>query len=339
MTRIVWVDYVKAFAIVGVLLVHTAIPEPAKRGIYVALIPVFFYVAGLFARTNKELAPCAFFRRQWRRLLFPYLFFNALHYVLWWVAGRHFGADSGSAVSAWRPLWGIVWGNADGLTHYVPLWFLACLFVAETLYYFCVLPSLSRKAKILRTGVLGAVGYVLSSLSVELPWGLTPALVMVIFYGLGDLTRNAVLRPTWGGWRWNGAVVLAAIAFVVAWFYNDQVSVHRAAFGCFPLFLLGAAGGIVLSVAAARGLARWLPVVQPLVFLGQNTLILLVTHLAAYSLTKGFTTFVLHWPLTVYDSVGGAVALVVATLTLSVPFILIINRFVPALAGKRKSNA
>ena len=90
--RIAWVDCAKALAIIGVMLVHTAIPDAAKHAIYVALIPLFFYLAGLFADVHKDLTPEVYLQRQWRRLLLPYFSFGLLHYVLWWTVGRHFGA-------------------------------------------------------------------------------------------------------------------------------------------------------------------------------------------------------------------------------------------------------
>ena len=167
--RIAWVDCAKALAIIGVMLVHTATPDAAKHAIYVALIPLFFYLAGLFADVHKDLTPEVYLQRQWRRLLLPYFSFGLLHYVLWWTVGRHFGADAGTTVAAWKPLWGIVWGNADSLTQYVPLWFLPCLFSTETLYYIGVRPALTRRARLLRMAALALLGASLSTLEVELP--------------------------------------------------------------------------------------------------------------------------------------------------------------------------
>lgn len=337
--RIAWVDCAKALAIIGVMLVHTAIPDAAKHAIYVALIPLFFYLAGLFADVHKDLTPEVYLQRQWRRLLLPYFSFGLLHYVLWWTVGRHFGADAGTTVAAWQPLWGIVWGNADSLTQYVPLWFLPCLFSTETLYYIGVRPALTRRARLLRMAALALLGASLSTLEVELPWGLTAALVMIFFYGLGALTRDAALRPTWPRRQASGLILIALGGYLLAWWGNPTVAVHQTRFGSFALFLLGGTGGIILTLAVARSLAHWPVAANPLTFIGRYTLLLLATHLTLFSIIKGITVFLLHRPLTLYDSTVASLGLVAAALMLSVPLILLVRRFMPALAGlKHRSN-
>ena len=86
-------------------------------------------------------------------------------------------------------------------------------------------------------------------------------------------------------------------------------------------------------------MAHWPVAANPLTFIGRYTLLLLATHLTLFSIIKGITVFLLHRPLTLYDSTVASLGLVAAALMLSVPLILLVRRFMPALAGlKHRSN-
>ena len=59
--RVKWVDYAKAISIFFVVLLHAGIPDPGKGLVRVFLIPLFFFLSGIF--TNRKhyfyfLSPC-----------------------------------------------------------------------------------------------------------------------------------------------------------------------------------------------------------------------------------------------------------------------------------------
>lgn len=60
--RITWVDSMKAFSILAVVLYHTNITQEIRTAAYIVCLPAFFFVAGLF--TNTKLPPFTFLNKK-----------------------------------------------------------------------------------------------------------------------------------------------------------------------------------------------------------------------------------------------------------------------------------
>ena len=91
----------------------------------------------LFFSFEKYPEYKTFLKNRFFQLVVPYLFFNIITYLFWLTVGRQFGKDALFDLDPLKPLLGILYGNATGhfLEHNVPLWFLACLFITENLYF------------------------------------------------------------------------------------------------------------------------------------------------------------------------------------------------------------
>jgi len=133
--RIAWVDYAKAFAILFVVFLHAGVPYPLQVLIHIFIIPVFFFISGIFSNVNKYSDTKTFFKRKSQSILVPYFAFNLLTFTFWYFIGRHFGVDENTDTNAIASFFGIFTSTATSLIHYVPLWFLACLFVVESFYF------------------------------------------------------------------------------------------------------------------------------------------------------------------------------------------------------------
>ena len=71
-------------------------------------------------------------------------------------------------------------------------------------------------------------------------------------------------------------------------------------------------------------------------FVGQNTITIFALHMIVQSLLRGVLFKVLHVaPEILETSLAAGLAMTIATLTILVPVILFINRFIPWLAGKK----
>ena len=70
-------------------------------------------------------------------------------------------------------------------------------------------------------------------------------------------------------------------------------------------------------------------------FIGQNTLLIFSFHLLAGGLLKGFTYYLLKLPLDIYQLSWVNHIYSLLSILLLVPFILIVNKYAPWLAGKR----
>jgi len=72
--RVKWVDYAKAFSIFFVVLLHAGIPDPVKGVIRVFLIPLFFFLSGIFSNPQKYPNYTAFIKQRGIKILIPYFF-------------------------------------------------------------------------------------------------------------------------------------------------------------------------------------------------------------------------------------------------------------------------
>ena len=89
------------------------------------------------------------------------------------------------------------------------------------------------------------------------------------------------------------------------------------------------------GLLAFIGIAKLIPQNKVLDFIGQNTLTILALHMIVQSLLRGVLFKVFHIaPESLQASLGISVLLALITLAALVPAILLINRFMPRLAGK-----
>lgn len=122
-TRIEYIDILKGFGIILVVLGHVTLNSDLYHFIYAFHMPLFFIVSGMFLHDKQ-----GFIRRQAKSLLIPYLSFGLLTFVYWWLVESRF-----RELPAGETIWGqfINLFFPTGTQHCnVVLWFLPCLFLA-----------------------------------------------------------------------------------------------------------------------------------------------------------------------------------------------------------------
>ena len=336
--RFLWVDYAKFFAILAVALVHVAIPVEAKTFIRVFLIPFFFFLSGIFSKHYSDYP--TFFKNTGVRILIPYLTFNLVTYFFWLLIGRHFGDDSGSTTTFWQPLLGMIYGSGHSIIHYVPLWFLPCIFMVENIYFLINKYGKSPKIKIIFIAACAVLGWLNYRFNPYLlPWGLGSAWVMLAFYALGNSVGKKILQKPTNSLKNNILLFVASIflmTFVYLWLpVNEQIAVIDNQYGNYFLFFIGASIGIGGLTAFCKLLENCCFPLKPLLFIGRNTLIVFGFHLIAMSFIKAVTFLVFKLPLSIFDSAFAASVLAVGSIIICVPIILIINKYFPRFVGKK----
>ena len=331
--RIVWADTMKALSAMMVMLYHASFQPQVKTISYILCLPAFFFVAGWFSNTG--LSPVSFFRRKSLRLLIPYVVFGLLSWFLW--LGISYAPIPGGEERAkwWLPLIGMISGKVELLIQNKPLWFLCCMVSVEWLYYgLCVFPQ-----KVVRwTGglLIGALGCTLGLFGKTGIWEITAAMTMLPLYMIGAEYRTAISERIKACSEGMVVlfVVLCCIGVVIGYLFNPEFHISTCQIGNPILFYLSAlsvAGlwmGIAVLMDRQRLTPRWLQ------YIGQNTLIILCTHIPLFSLIKGIG-MVCHVPLSFYTTNIGSVALWAISLILLFPICYCINRFFPFLIGKR----
>lgn len=336
--RILWVDYAKFFAIFGVALVHTAIPVDAKTFIYVWLIPLFFFLSGIFSKRYADYP--SFFKNAGLRILIPYLTFNIATYLFWWLIGRKFGDDANSTTAFWQPLLGVIYGSGHSIIHYVPLWFLPCLFMTENIYFLIQKYSKSLKIKLIYVLGISIIAWLNYRFNPYLlPWGLGSAFSMIIFYSLGNIASKRIFQQSNNSLSNNLLLFFAtatSMVFLYLWLpVNNLIMVVDNEYGNYFLFLIGALVGISSIVAFCKLLENICFPLTFLLFVGRNTLIVLGFHLIAMSFIKAIALFLLRLPLSVFEQTFGAIILALGSIIFCVPVILIVNKYFPWFIGKK----
>lgn len=333
--RIEWIDYKKAFSTLAVVLYHTNITPSVKSIAYLVCLPAFFMAAGLF--TNTSLSPSAFFRRKTLRLLIPYLVFGVLSWIAWLFIGRNFGEDT-DASAWWSPLAGMLIGDVDALEQNRPLWFLCCMMMVEWIYYPVgrIAKKWMRRACVLFAAVVGCI---LAWFGIKGIWEMTAALIILPLYavsaeqGVSLINRITALKTKTLLLIMAGSVAGVTLGYL----FNADISISRCRLGNPFMFYLTAFSVAGMWMSLAVLLERFAGKLRLLCYLGQNTLIILCTHIPLFGAIKG-VAMIAGIPLDFFQSSAGSLCLWVTAILVEIPVIWIINTYFPFLIGKKRKS-
>lgn len=332
--RIGWIDYMKAFSALAVVLYHTNITPFVKSFVYLVSLPAFFISAGMF--TDTHLSPLDFFKRKTLRLLIPYLIFGVLSWAAWLFIGRNIGEDT-DASAWWSPLAGMLIGNVDALEQNRPLWFLCCMMMTEWIYYLIV--RIAKKwMRWICISVTAVSGCILAWFGMKGIWEITAALIILPIYALGAEQSTCFFHKV-PALKTKSVVLILAVSFaglMVGYFFNADISISQCRIGNPLLFYLTtfSVAGMWMSLALllerfGGGKLRLLR------YLGQNTLIILCTHIPLFGAIKG-VAMIAGLSLDVFQTSIGSLYLWGAAILVEIPVIWGINTYFPFLIGKKR---
>jgi fucose 4-O-acetylase-like acetyltransferase len=329
--RITWIDSMKAFSILAVVLNHTHITPDIKDAAYLVCLPAFFFVAGIF--THTQLRPSDFFKRQTLRLLIPYLVFGLLSWVAWCVIGRNYGTDAETALAWWEPLGAMLCGQVEGMIHNPPLWFLCCMMCLEWIHYavFRIPRTAIRWIVILTLGAIGCLG---AYFGIHGLWEIVPALIMLPLYTLGQESKEWLKRlnatPT-------GTIVLmllvSLVGVTIGYLFNRDVRIAEGVIGNPLLFYITELSVVGLWLSVSLLIHRIGKHIRLLPYIGQNTMLVLCAHVPVFGIIKG-AALLCHTSLSWFETTPGCLTLWLGTFLLLLPVAYLINRFCPILVGK-----
>ena len=327
-SRIGWVDTMKAFSIMAVVLFHTQLMPEIRTAAYLVCLPAFFFAAGLF--TNTTLSPREFFLKKTLRLLIPYVLWGVLTWAFWFFVSSRYGSTTDDDIAWWQPLVGMLYGRADKLSHNGPLWFLCCMMSLEWIYY--GISRISRQwVRWIVILAVGGVGCVLAYLEQNWIWGISAACIILPLYALGaeykvffkektgDLSMPKLclvlagsLAGLWVGYTYNGDIKLCDSIIGNPWLYY--------------LTVLSAVGlwlsiALILEKAGGR-------IVRFIQYIGRNTLLVLCLHFPTFSVIKGMAVLC-RIPLSFFETTTGCFVLCISTFAILLPLAYVFNRYMP----------
>lgn len=338
--RLNWVDYIKATAIYCVILLHIGIHEPYREIINIFVIPTFFFLSGVFSRPERYKNYFDFFRQKGIRILIPYFFFNSVTYLFWLLIGRHYGLDNGLEIHPLVPLKGIFIGTSQFMLHNVPLWFLACLFSVESIFYLIFKKTTSIERYFVKIIPLIVIGYLIYRFNTHsLAWGIDIAFSMIVFYSSGHFLREKLLKKDINILHQIGLLLVASLLIFIVYKLNDDVKVFANYYGNYLYFLIGAFSGIVFCVSFFKLIDVVFKPINFLLFTGKSTLIILALHLIASSFLKAIMVYVLKIDYALYqNNTFYTLAFGIMCIVVLVPVIHFINKFLPFVVGKKNTT-
>ncbi|MEI7635685.1 MAG: acyltransferase family protein [Syntrophus sp. (in: bacteria)] len=338
--RIKWIDELRAFAILMVLIGHKTENVYLEEVIYSFHVPLFFWIAGfVFDQSKYNQFTCILIKKS-KTLLLPYFVFALSSFLFWLVIVRSLSLRGQAfALNAWLPFWGLFYGiGVDPWRNPMDnaLWFLPCLFVTD-MYFWCINNYFRKIIRPIALILFGIFGYCISIfMPFRLPWSADVAFIAVIFYYFGNITKrfNPQIDATRLAWKFFIMGVLA-IAIALLSKANGKVDMNYNYYGNIFLFFITAFSGIYLSYFTVQ----MLPHLRIVSYIGKNTIIIVGLAGVSAFIVSGFNYIVFHnipshtkldFPMTIYYSL--------LEIGLLIPIIFLINRFIPFITGRQRVN-
>ncbi|KPJ96225.1 MAG: hypothetical protein AMJ53_01145 [Gammaproteobacteria bacterium SG8_11] len=362
--RILVIDIARFYAIALVFYGHfieelMLLKNPAAASqykfIYSFHMVLFIVLAGYVAKeSDVELSVGRFLKNRFFTRLLPFVFFTLLMMIPpIFFNGKFFGLVLPSLEGYTTGLVNTVFGLPFFC---VPSWFLLLIIGVELMHYGAFRFLKNSNVKILIAAVLFyVVGYWLNlKLDIFNPlkgrtigWNylfIHEAIILYAFYLLGIYLRRKQIFMNPVSIR---ALVPGAVAALLIVFFTYKL--NKGPFN-FPVYshviiLFSSHGHILLfPLTAIAGsalillIAAMTPAQKPIVWLGQNTLILMCLNGIFYHYINPPTA---KWVLAILSQsavsiFGVGLAMTVASLALCIPLIFVFTNFVPQFVGKPK---
>ena len=333
--RLNWIDQARGLAIFMVVYGHNF--PSIEPYIYSVHVPLFFLISGIFQPavvSSQQLI------RRVKQLLIPYFFWATTLFLFWWTVGRKFGKSSAQDLSVVDNFMGVFYaqGGPQYMDWGIPMWFLPCI-----LLVFFMHSGITRffkgKFQSILVLILGVVGILWAKAThIHLPWSIDVAMVALIFYHLGFALKNSLKDHPYTH-KWWLIALLFGVHITGFYFNPEKVDMYRSIYGSPLLFLISGSSGALAYILLFKklGTLGFDKLFKPLIYMGQNTVVILATHLRALTLIKALLLVLLGWSVFEFTELQKFI-LAWVQIALLIPVIYLINRYATILNGKNASR-
>ncbi len=267
--RIEWIDCVKGYGILLVLLAHTNIFNSLKFEIYTFHMPLFFFLAGYVFSIKNYSGFKPFLIKKFKTLIVPYFCFGGVILIYTLMTAGF-----------------TTYNFFDFMKHlllqqrFLTLWFIACLFFAEVIFYFILKLTKqdNRKISIIIIG-LAVMSYLYYRyININLLWNIDTCLTAIPFLGLGFVIKNNKQDFLEKFVKYRYVFFLLMINTIAGYFnyklYHTGIDMFWNTYNNFVLFYLSATAGILAFIL----FVRLLPINKAIQYIGENSLIYYALH-------------------------------------------------------------
>jgi acyltransferase len=280
-----WLDALKGFGIMCVVLGHTASPYgKLAKFIFSFHMPLFFFIAGTTFNYEKyKHSFPLFIQKKAKRLLVPYFTCGVIFFLVWLTfdCPKPFVNTPFSAIAGlfFKTSLDYIYGIGAinkvtylaGITPIGPLWFLPCLFVTEVIFFYYNTMK-SPVAKAFFWVAVPSAGYLIGKL-IFLPFSIDISFIAVIFVWLGAFSRRAGSSQPF-----KLATVVVLFTTYVVLYMNSNLSMNNREYHNFILAILCAACATVILYMCFSMCDKFIFEDNLLVVAGKNSLTILCFH-------------------------------------------------------------
>lgn len=360
--RFQWIDALKGFGIMLVVLAHHSLPIALDTYIFSFHMPLFFFISGFLFDFGKYTESAGnFVKGRFRSLIVPYFCFAVITCIFYFLLDELYTPGIPSINffenSMLHGISHILVAFGPAISYNPPLWFLTCLFVTELLFYGMAKKYYGDPEKLVFWLIIaGVIGYLYSIyLPFRIPWNVDVALAAIVFYGAGNLFKRLTEPESKVSFsmkldsgfiekfsRFEKYLLLTAVllsllylGYLLKFPTDDKVNMNVLKYGDFFSFYLLAFAGIFTFVYLSRRLVSS----KVLEYLGRNSLIILALHFPLKDILIKLVIIILGVDIEyIHYNAGLALSLTVLNLLCLIPVIFLINNYFPFLIGKRGSS-
>ena len=341
--RITYLDMAKGVGIILVVMLHSQLMNNKLIDAFAPMmVPLFFVVSGMLMnyteedkRSFKEIA-----MRKAKFLLIPYVVFSISDLLLYgYVHITNPAIMTGTQVL--KQL--IYFVSFEGIS---VMWFIPALFVAE-LYFLALRKWCSHKLTIAICIITGIVAILIAPVYQDHFWFGSMPLLMFSFF-LAQVTKGVIsaIFICFGYYvksylvekekiailELSGGILLLGTMIALN-IYNGRVDLHSMNFSNPVLYMIGANFGSLAIILICKNI----PQIKLMIFLGANSLIIMVTHIDWLLMTKAQ-----EWSGRIAMRIAGGnryvfwLGITVIMLIMETILIFLINQYGYFLLGKRR---
>ena len=222
------------------------------------------------------------------------------------------------------------------MPHNPPLWFLYCMICLEWLYY--GISHLSKQWY--KWGVvvlLSVFGCVMAVLGHKWIWNLSLAMIVLPLYMIAAEYRTSIIT-----WAKNASTALLSDLLVLSvagigagYIFNGHVALADNCIGNPGLYYVTIVSVVGLLLSVSLLIEKTHIRLRLLLLIGQNTLLILCTHMPTFGIIKGIA-LICHVSLDFFKSTAGCLCLWIGSFVILLPAAYVLNRFCPVLVGKKR---
>ena len=320
-TRHLWIDLAKALSITFVVYRHC----PPKDFEPISSIPFFFFMSGLLFTFEKYPSFTSFIKHRSKQLLVPYFCFFTLFYLFWLFIGRNMSSPEEQELPLYAPIIEYLYGRPVSVC--MPLWFVACLFAMQCIFY--IFKNLNRNVVTLILFLLPFLPCLVDMSN--LPWMLDNVCYYFPFYGISCLYKREIFLFIKNGKRYLFCLIFLAICILSSWLlkdvYRENVKIALKMIQSFSI--------ILPLIVLIKKITDKFGVHHLINYIVTNAIIILAFHTYAVRLLDVFITHILNYGPDFYD--GNFLLKLCMTIfviiTMFAP-IYVINKYFPFILGK-----